>query len=203
MEKHFEKILTCPMLPNMILSNKELYKMDNPKEALLSLENQGIASYTSLVSRVCRRLNIQYYPWYSISVKRTDSAFYQVTVWAEKNHTVNKNAYPIEMPVSLLRCWADTIVGYDEVGPYLQISIEDKEDRLYENNIVGKWIKSIIFNNANPLRHCPIRLVKVDVEKARVRFEADVIDMYRNNLFEPDGINEPDDWEQNIDDIND
>ena len=62
MEKHFEKILTCPMLPNMILSNKELYKMENPKEALLSLENQGIASYTSLVARVCRRLNIQYYP---------------------------------------------------------------------------------------------------------------------------------------------
>ena len=90
-----------------------------------------------------------------------------------------------------------------EIAEYLQISIEDKEDRLYENNIVGKWIKSIIFNNANPLRHCPIRLVKVDVEKARVRFEADIIDMYRNNLFEPNGINEPDDWEQNIDDIND
>jgi hypothetical protein len=195
MEKHFEKILTCPLQATAIFSTVQLYEMEDPKEALISLENQGIISAPELVGRVCRSLSIQYYPWYSISIKKTNSTFYQVTIWAEKNHVVNENAYPIEMPVSLLRCWADTNVGYDKVGPYLQMG---EGERLYENNMVGKWIKEAIFNNVNPLRHCPIRLVKVDVDKARVRFEADITNIYREELPEPNGINAPDDWEQKM-----
>lgn len=195
MEKHFEKILTCPLQANAIISNAELYEMENAKEALVSLENQGIISSAKLVGRVCRSLSIRYYPWYSISIKRTNSTFYQVTIWAEKNHVVNENAYPIEMPVSLLRCWVDTNVGYDKVGPYLQMG---EGERFYENNLVNKWVKEMIFNNTNPLRLCPIRLVKVDVDKNRVRFEADITNIYRDELPEPNGINEPDDWEQKM-----
>lgn len=195
MEKHFEKILTCPLMPNAILSNTDLYKMENALEALITLERKGIISSAKIVGKVCRSLKIQYYPWYSVSIKKTNSTFYQVTLWAEKNHAANENAYPIEMPVSLLRCWADTNVGYDNVGPYLQMG---EGERFYENNLVDKWIKNTIFNNVNPLRFCPIRLVKVDVEKARVRFEADITDIYRDELPEPNGINEPDDWEQKM-----
>ena len=49
----------------------------------------------------------------------------------------NKYTYPIELPVSLLRCWVDTNVGYDEVGQYLQMG----DEKLYENDMVGDRLR--------------------------------------------------------------
>ena len=180
MKKRFEKVLTCPMMPNAILSNTDPYNVENALERLIILEKKGFITSAKIVGYVCRRLNIHYYPWYRITIKKiTNSPFYQVTLWEEKNHVVNENAHPIEMPISLIRRWVDTNVGYDNVGPYLQLG---ERMRLYENNMVGKWAKETIFDNANPLRFYAIRLVKVDVEKSRVRFEAAIADTILEGL---------------------
>lgn len=176
MKKYFEKIFTCPLQPDAILPDRNPFK-EEPRKALNVIENHGVIRNPIIVRHVCQNLNIQYYPWYSISIQKTKTAFYQVGLWEEKNHIVNENAYPIDISISLLRCLADIMVGFDKVGPYLQIG---EGDRLYELTLLDKWAKDIIFLKSNPLRNCPIRLVKVDLDKQHIRFEADIVNMYQD-----------------------
>ena len=82
MKKRFEKVLTCPLMANAILPNADLHKVENAFEALIILEKKGFISSAKIVGHVCRRLNIQYYPWYKITIKKiNNSPFYQVTLW--------------------------------------------------------------------------------------------------------------------------
>lgn len=176
MKKYFEKIFTCPLQPDAILPDRDPYKTDRRK-LLITLEKQAIIRDAIIVRYVCQNLNIQYYPWYGITIQKTKTTFYQVGLWEEKNHIINENAYPIDISISLLRGWADITVGFDKIGSYLQIG---EGDRLYELTLLDKWAKDIIFLKSNPLRNCPIRLVKVDLDKQRIRFEVDIVNMYQD-----------------------
>ena len=180
MKRCFEKIFTCPLQPEAILPDRVPFK-EEPKKTLNGIENHGVVRDPLIVRHVCQNLNIQYYPWYGISIQKTKSTFYQVGLWEEKNHIVNSNAYPIYMPITMLKGWADVTVGFDKVGPYLQIG---EGNRLYELTLIDKWVKDIIFIKSNPLRNCPIRLVKVDLDNQHIRFEADIVNVYGNDYYE-------------------